>query len=71
MKRETDRQSRAQEILRTALQMMVQDCGVVLEPVLQIEAINESYATTRAAITLKLVPDWKASSEFSKEISSE
>jgi|GEM_PF-6941165 len=54
-----ERFKQAQMLLQLAMQTLERDYGFAIETSLQIEAISSSYATSRAVIALKPIPNWQ------------
>jgi hypothetical protein len=60
---EQERRKQAQEIYLAALQVIAHDFGMVIEPVLQTEAVSDAYTTSRAVLVLKPVASWQPPNE--------
>ena len=56
---EQERRVGAQELLQTAVQTIAQKYGMTIEATLQVETISEGYATSRAVLVLKPLPNWQ------------
>ncbi len=61
---EQERQTKAQEIFQATLQTIAQNFGMTVEAALQIEAISESFATSRAVFVLKPISNWQPHPEI-------
>lgn len=62
-----ERLKQAQALLQLMLQTLERDYGFAVESTLQIEPITSSYATSRAVLVLKPVPNWQPFSVASPE----
>jgi hypothetical protein len=56
---EQERRIQAQTLLQLALRTIEHDYGMSIEPVLQSEAVNSSYLTSRAVLIMKPILGWQ------------
>jgi len=56
---EQERRIKAQEAFQVVSQAIAQNFGMVVDATLQLESISDTYATSRAILILKPMPNWQ------------